>query len=279
MLPPILKTVLPSIPLLKDAPGVRKSGADPSGLSAHTGCTPAPAQVSAYAEVCGFAASDTLPVTYPHVLAFPLLLRLLADPAYPFPALGSVHVSTTIATRRPIRVAERLDVSVRVSGLHTHPRGGLVDLTTEVRSGEEPVWESVSTYLGSGTPLPAPPLAATPDPDVPAGGRDWELPEDLGRRYAAVSGDRNPIHLFAWSARPFGFRRPIVHGMWSLAHCLATIERRLSEQTRVEVRFQRPLPLPSTVRFSTARASRGGPHVFALTAPADGRPYLVGSAT
>ena len=56
---------------------------------------------------------------------------------------------------------------------------------------------------------------------MPPGGVEWRLPGDLGRRYAAVSGDRNPIHLYALTAKAFGFPRQIAHGMWSKARCLA----------------------------------------------------------
>ncbi|HSK50462.1 MAG TPA: hypothetical protein VK889_08215, partial [Solirubrobacterales bacterium] len=38
-----------------------------------------PEAVAAYARVCGFAVRDQLPPTYPHVLAFPLHMAVLAD--------------------------------------------------------------------------------------------------------------------------------------------------------------------------------------------------------
>ena len=40
---------------------------------------------------------------------------------------------------------------------------------------------------------------------------------DTGRRYAAISGDYNPIHLSTISAKMFGFKTAIAHGMWTLA--------------------------------------------------------------
>ena len=50
------------------------------------------------------------------------------------------------------------------------------------------------------------------------------LAKDLGRRYAAISGDYNPIHLGALSAKLFGFKQAIAHGMWSKARCLAALD-------------------------------------------------------
>ena len=79
---------------------------------------------------------------------------------------------------------------------------------------------------------------------------EWRLPDDLGRRYAAVSGDRNPIHLHAWSAKPFGFPRAIAHGMWTKARCLAAL--RLPDAFTAEVRFKKPILLPGKVTFGEA---------------------------
>ena len=78
----------------------------------------------------------------------------------------------------------------------------------------------------------------------------WRVPGDLGRRYAAVSGDRNPIHLHALSAKAFGFPRAIAHGMWTKARCLAAL--RLPDALTAEVRFKQPILLPSTVTFGEA---------------------------
>ncbi len=78
---------------------------------------------------------------------------------------------------------------------------------------------------------------------------EWRLGGDLGRRYAAVSGDRNPIHMHAWSAKPLGFKQAIAHGMWTKARCLAAVESRLPDAFRVDVRFRKPIFLPGRVEF------------------------------
>ena len=71
----------------------------------------------------------------------------------------------------------------------------------------------------------------------------------VGRRSAAVSADRNPIHLYPLTAKAFGFKRPIAHGMWSAARCVAAIENRLPDAMTVDVLFRKPVFLPSTVAF------------------------------
>jgi acyl dehydratase len=92
----------------------------------------------------------------------------------------------------------------------------------------------------------------TPEPeDLPASA-EWRLGGDLGRRYAAVSGDRNPIHMHSLTAKPLGFPAAIAHGMWTKARALAALEARLPDAFTVDVRFRRPILLPAKVEFATA---------------------------
>ena len=114
--------------------------------------------------------------------------------------------------------------------------------------GDELVWEDVSTNLKRGAgddSLPRPPAF-----EVPPVTAQWRLRDDLGRRYAAVSGDHNPIHLHALSAKAFGFPRAIAHGMWTKARCLAAL--RLPDAFTAEVRFKKPILLPGKVTFGEA---------------------------
>jgi acyl dehydratase len=199
-----------------------------------------------YAHLCGFTLRDELPPTYPHVLAFGSHMELLARA--PFSAVGVVHIANRITQHRPLRIGEELALSVRAGELRPHRRGRAFDFLTTVRAGDELVWESASTNLkrGEGDESVRDAWAFE---DVPVLAQ-WRLPGDLGRRYAAVSGDHNPIHLHAWSARPFGFPRAIAHGMWTKARCLAAL--RLPGAFTVEVRFKKPVLLPGTVTFGEA---------------------------
>ena len=279
----LLKAALPSIPGVNQLPGVRKEkGADPSTLRfSRGGVAVDRAHAAAYARVCGFPVKDTVPLTYPHMLAFPLHMEAMTDPRFPYPAIGSVHVENSITSHRPILAGESLDVSVSVSSTRPHPKGTVVDFLAEVRSGSEIVWESTSTYLrrsstGSTTGRSDADKGLTFD-TTPAGTTQWKLPADLGRRYGAVSGDRNPIHLYPVTAKALGFPRQIAHGMWSLARCVAALENRLPDAVTVEVAFKKPILLPGTVAFGHEARPDGG-QVFALTSPRDGAPHLVGRA-
>jgi acyl dehydratase len=212
-----------------------------------------PAAVAAYAKVCGFALRDHLPPTYPHVLAFPLHMSLMADGAFPFGAVGLVHIANRITQHRRLGIDEVLALRVQATKVAPHPKGQAFDLVTEVRVGRQIAWESTSTFLrrGKGDSGAAPgeafPIVGD---DVPASA-EWRVPDDQGRRYAAVSGDRNPIHMHSLTAKPLGFPAAIAHGMWTKARALAALESRLPDAFTADARFRRPILLPARVEFAT----------------------------
>ncbi|MER6348322.1 MaoC family dehydratase [Streptomyces sp. NPDC001595] len=208
------------------------------------------ARLAAYERLCSFpTGADALPPTYPHLLGFPLAMRLMSGRDFPLPLLGLVHTSFDLTRYTTLPATGEYGLTVRIEGLAPHRRGTEAAVLTELRAGQDVVWESRSTYLArhrttfTGTPAAAAP-ADTPLPAL-AG---WRLPADLGRRYAAASGDRNPIHLHPLTARLFGFRRPIAHGMWTVARCLAA--HGTPDAVRVRARFRTPVALPGTVEYA-----------------------------
>ncbi len=215
-------------------------------------------RLAQYVRVCGFDLRETLPATYPHILAFPLHLSLMTDSRFPFGAIGLVHIYNKITQHRPIDVTEKLSLKVWATPLEPHPRGRQFSLITEARIGDELVWEDVSTNLrrGSGADEKA------SGPKVPSAedlqpGATWTLPGDLGRRYGSVSGDLNPIHMHSLSARLFGFPSAIAHGMWTKARCLAALEPELPPAFTVEAAFKRPILLPAKVQFAEGEGRFG----------------------
>jgi acyl dehydratase len=215
-------------------------------------------RLAAYDRVCGFALRDILPATYPHMLAFPLHLALITDSSFPFPAVGLLHISNRIVVHRPIDAGEALALRVWCEPGDPHPRGTAFAILTQARVGEELVWEeqSINLHRGGGAPDAEPPTVVPSSEDLPAAAT-WRLRGDLGRRYGAVSGDLNPIHVHPLTARLFGFRSAIAHGMWTKARCLAALGPQLPDAYTVEVAFKRPLALPGTVQFAEARSGSG----------------------
>jgi hypothetical protein len=230
------------------------------------------AHLAAYSRTTGFRLSDTLPATYPHVLAFPLAMHLMSAADFPFPIVGMVHIANRITLHRPITAAEQLDLTVRAAHLRDHERGRQLDIVAAAHVDGEKVWDGLSTYLkierererrDQGDPAVSPAPTAV-----------WRVPVSVGADYAAVSGDRNPIHTSRVGARLFGFPQRIAHGMWSAARCLAALEGRLPDRYTMDVTFKAPVLLPSRVEFTAVEVKEGWE--FGLRSR---KPHLAGQVT
>src|SRR3954453_16104445 len=147
----MLRAALPSIPVVNQLPGIRKTGGELSGLS-RTGkaTTIERGHVDAFAAVCGFPVKDTVPLPYPPRLAFPLQMSIMSDPGFPAPAIGTVHLENSVTAHRPIAIGETVTVTANVTEGRPHPKGTVYDFRTLVRADDETVWEETSSYLRRG---------------------------------------------------------------------------------------------------------------------------------
>lgn len=218
-------------------------------------------RLAAYQRLTGYAVEDTLPQPYPWVLAFPVQTALMTRLDFPLPLPGMVHLQNRVTTHRRLDAADPLTLSATAGEVRPHRRGRTLDVRLEARVDDLLVWECDSVYLSRGRgDDDAPRSRARPQaPEGPAVAR-WRLPEDLGRSYAAVSGDVNPIHLYSLSARVMGFPRQIAHGMWTCARTLAALGRTSLGPSSSQVWFTQPIFLPSTVELVTQRE---GSHTIA----------------
>ena len=254
---------LPPLPVLfaRAAITARGRGGElPGTRLTRGGVTADPGRLAGYARVCGFPLTDALPVTYPHLLTFPLQVSLMSDRSFPLPLPGLVHLRNQIEQRRPIGVAEALDLEVWAERFARHRSGATVDLCAAVSADGDVVWRGRSTYLARGARPPQGAPAADVEVavgELPEGTIRWRVPDDVGRRYAKVSGDVNPIHLSSLTAKAFGFKHAVAHGMWVKARALAALSGRLPDALAVDVAFRKPVFLPSTVTLATAPADRG----------------------
>lgn len=240
--------------------GRGRGGDLPDTQLARHGVTVDRDHLAGYARVCRLPLDDVLPATYPHMLTFPLQMALMTDRAFPLATVGLVHVRNRIEVLRAVRADEALDLEVWAERFAAHRSGATVDLCASVTVRGQVVWRSRSTYLSRGAA--APDGAPEADVVVAAGVLErpvatWRVPDDAGRRYARVSGDVNPIHLSGLTAKALGFKRAIAHGMWVKARVLGALAGRLPDAFAYDVRFTKPLFLPSTVTLSTAEVAGG----------------------
>ncbi|NMN95717.1 MaoC family dehydratase [Antrihabitans stalactiti] len=233
-----------------------------------------PDHLAEYARVTGLRFGDTLPLTYPFVLTFPTVMQLVIDKEFPFAAIGSVHAENVIQQLRPISVSEPLDVRVRAANLREHPKGLLVDMVTDVSVGREEVWKQTTTFLHqqktslSGGPKPEP----KPDEVPPPPTRTLRIDQKTISKYAAVSGDRNPIHISGIGAKAFGFPSTIAHGMFTAATTLQVVEGRIPDAVTYSVKFGKPVLIPSTVNLYADEVQGGWD--LSLKHPKKGYPHL-----
>ena len=213
-----------------------------------------------YRKVCGFNDDGLLPPTYPHILAFALQMQLLTAKDFPFPLLGLIHLRNRIRVLRPMGGISRAQVSVRVHNLQPHPKGATFDLLTTLDDQLGPLWEAESQMLCRGVKLDGEAVEQHWEPSQALTEvTHWKAPADIGRQYAKVSGDYNPIHLSAASAKLFGFPTAIAHGLWNKARTLAALADHLPKANfEVTVHFRKPVRLPSEVTLLASEAGSSG---------------------
>jgi hypothetical protein len=208
-------------------------------------------KIDHYESLCGFSDSAYIPVTYPHLIAFSMHASLLLDKLCPFPLLGLIHIKNDITQHRAIGKEEAMNIECKFGDLLDVDKGTQFDIVTQISINNECVWSSKSTLLYPHKKTNKNRINTTIHNVVNyCNTTPWQLKGDIGRQYAKASGDFNPIHLFAVTARLFGFKKPIAHGMWSKAKAIASLEMPNKPFT-VSVDFKRPAFLPSRVTLSS----------------------------
>ncbi|HEY3786922.1 MAG TPA: MaoC/PaaZ C-terminal domain-containing protein [Steroidobacteraceae bacterium] len=242
-----------------------------------------PRHLARYRKVCGDRESDELPITYAHILATPVHLAMIACEAFPVSLLGVVHVRNRIVQHRPLHVHDTGRIRSWMEGYRDTSRGQELDLQTEIQIGNEVLWSETSTFLArhrERRKLPRTGEPALPDVEMPprqdVTTSTFIVSPAVGRQYARVSGDFNPIHIADVGARFFGLKRAIAHGMWSLARCAAEIDRNaFAQPCTLDVAFRRPVAFCASMVLESWMAD--GRVGFSLRDQQAERGHLLGS--
>jgi acyl dehydratase len=212
------------------------------------------AQLSQYNKLCQITPQENiLPPFFPQVLAFKLHLELLLNKQLPFPVMGLVHRDNDVEYFSPLYASDTLKIKV---GLHEYKevkKGINCTLITQVYVDEQLKWQATSTYFyRSSKPLVAKHKSTKNKKiiDKPSNLSIWFLNANLGRQYAKITGDLNPIHLYRLTAKLFGFKQTIIHGMCMAAKATAHAQsEHPSLPMRIYIEFNKPIYLPSKVAF------------------------------
>lgn len=239
-----------------------------------------PEQIQRYRDICGFKNDGFLPILYPHILTFGMQIHLLSDKRFPLKAFGAVHARSHVLQRRPIAETEALNLRCFVSDARILKPGLEVDLTTVASIDGVAVWESVNSYLFRGKKFgevgEAHPWATFSElGEEPSFEDKWHVGPKLGRQYAKVTGDFNPIHISKILAKLFGFKRDIIHGMWSFARCVTALpEAGIEGAQRLDISFKGPAFMDSSCTLKGE--NQNGAQRFNLFCGKNPRPVLVG---
>ena len=232
----------------------------------------------AYNKICGFANNGYIPAIYFAVLSQSLQMHMMTQEAFPFAILGLVHVQNQVTQYKPLAANFQYRLVCRFGDLKPHSKGQQFEFITEVYIGNDLVMQGVSTYLARQKTT----NAKIEDKTANKANLDWVLQtrwsisESTGRRYALVSGDVNPIHLHALTAKAFGFKQAIAHGMWTKAKALAALN--LPDQYQADVSFKLPVFLPSEVELMTHQQNKTH-RQFLIRHAKSHKPHVVGEIT
>jgi acyl dehydratase len=209
-----------------------------------------PAALRAYAEATGGRSAGPVFAIVPAWETIPAASRSVAsDDA----RRRIVHAAQDIHIHAPIEAGLSLVTTATPIGIFARRSGAALVIRVETRADGRLVAEQYVTELFRG--LEAGEDRGEPAPAVPAGGREGEPYEacvevapDQAERYAAASGDHNPIHLDDEAARAVGLPGRILHGLCTMALAGRAVEQVAGrEPRRLAVRFSAPVALGATV--------------------------------
>jgi len=219
--------------------------------------------------------------SYLQVLTLPMQLEMMVNKPFPFKPMGLVHLANHIEVNWLPEQNSKLMLKTSFNGLTKHKKGWVFAVLSEGFVGDKLALSGTSYYLSrqrhspenesrrviadmstvelnskaqSAEQMPsAMPIvnAVTPPFDSTS---ELTFPLGIGRKYARVSGDFNPIHLTRWSAKFMGFRQAIAHGMYSKALCLSAVIKQQTQNSQLALaqtpmqfstQFMQPIYLPT----------------------------------
>jgi len=211
---------------------------------------------------------------YAQTLSLPMQLSMMVNKAFPFSPMGIVHIANQIKVVSLPEQTDNLHIRTFFGNVYFHRLGWLFEVitlasSTKAQDTTKPQIKAISYYLAKAKHAPnidqntaqempewianAKVLAAQ-DPLLDIHKQDLYFSSSIGRQYAKVSGDYNPIHLHPFSAKLFGFKKAIAHGMYSKALAISTIAGQhhfYKSEFEIDVLFMQAIGLPTQATLTS----------------------------
>ncbi len=230
-----------------------------------------------FKEVCGD--DSELPMAFPETWFMGMMGQIVTHPAFPLSPMGLIHVRQIITQHRPIKLDASLSLYCELKELRAAPRGIEVDCGVYVKDENGVCWEGTVMFLSRSERARAPKKSGEKRKSEPKEAQIViDVPENTGRRYAKASGDYNPHHMTRPTAKLMGFKRPIAHGMWTLAKAVALLPSEAKKlPCKLDVSFKRPILMPAKIGANMSKYEEGKPLSFEIFSVKNGEPHVVGT--
>ncbi len=251
-----------------------------------------PDKVNGFKQVCGYDMGRSgVPAAFIQSLFIGMMSRFISSSFFPISPMGLIQIAQSFDLIQPVSPGLKMDLYCRILDMTRTEKGIISRFLMEAAvAGNKPetlafskpeekelVWQGTATYLTRSKARGAK-EKKQPSQDTPLPVKEIiEVPGNTGRRYAAVSRDVNPHHLYTWTARPMGFKQPIAHGIWSMARAGASLEKAAGYPKLTGMDGALKLPIFMPARITLGYAFSGTKALFELRDKAKGVPHLKGN--
>ncbi len=220
-----------------------------------------PLHLQQYLETFDYENITLLPAPYLYLACNPIALYMVTLPEFPLSPIGMVHLGVHFEQPSELHLisGQNFDVVISITNQRDSIKGLVFDIETCFYASDGKLCIKITnTFLArtvkNHSDAPVPDLYHWDDQETQYKQRfesTFMLAGNAGRRYAKLSGDYNPIHLSRWSAALFGFKRPIIHGIYIVSKAYAQLSKQYGVLPLDGVfQFRSPLYLPGQAELT-----------------------------
>lgn len=203
-----------------------------------------------------FSFNEELPLCYLYLLAQRAQGAIMLQKEYTMPIPGTVHLSNELRQIAPIDAGKPFELYASLEVPYVSEGSLKPSIVVSFFQEGNEVAHCQSGYLvkrkkkkGSQQRRPSQVFTASN-----AESQEWVLSGKVGKEYASISDDHNPIHKSGLAAKVLGFKKPIAHG-WFLVS--KAISEGVPDASNIHVSFERPVLLPGTYKVYQEGESEG----------------------